>query len=494
MTWKQQLKSRAVKGLAAATAILTTLSLFPAFALAAINVSVTADSSINLSASDIDLIIKSGSTATSITVGSTNVTVVLDATGSVTITAPDENELVNDAGLSECTRVSGDPSITITYDGSGTDTVIVTPSASLCASGGGGGGGGGGGSSSSSSSTTPTVTVTSPISGNALDGGTTDNIEWNVGGSGVDYVNLYYTFDGGDSYATITTHVDADDEEYEWDIPNIEEEEVVIRAIAYDSGAAKLAQDDSGTFSISLDGTLPEDEPDTSSSTSGEVMARDEANALLPSGVSVDGLVKLPDDGDSATQSDSAVYYVGLDAKRHPYPNSQIFFTWFSDFSSVQEISATDLASMTIGTPILTRPGTLMVKIQTDPKVYAVEPGYVLRWVTSESVALDLYGAAWNTKIMDIEDTYFSKFTFDGDLEAGDAHPSGALVQVSAGDDIYYIDGDEKRLILDDAAFDANYFQSQFVQTNSAGAWVGLTAGDDITEFEDGLFSEQLFN
>lgn len=490
MTWKQQLKSRAAKGLAAATAVLTTLSLFPTFALAANDITFSADTSVYLSGSDISLLILSGSTAESVAVGTTTVSVTLASGGSLTLSAPNNNKLVNDQGYTECSFVSGDPTIVITTVG----TTIVTPSTSTCTSGGGGGGGGGGGSTTSSSSTTPTITVTTPASGNTWEGGSTEQIKWNEGGSGIDYVNLYYTFDDGDTFATIATHVDADDEEYEWTVPNIEEEEVFVRAIAYDSGAAKLAQDDSGTFSISLDATLPEDEPTTSSSTSGEAMTREEANALLPSGVEVDGLVKLPDDGDANTQSDSAVYYVGLDAKRHPYPNSHIFFTWFEDFSSVQEISAEDLASMKIGSPILTRPGTKLVKIQTDPKTYAVEPGYVLRWVTSETVAKNLYGDTWNTKIMDIEDTYFAKFSFGSDLEAGDTHPAGALVQVSAGDDIYYIDGDEKRMILDDAAFDANYFQSQYVQTSADGAWVGLTAGDDITEFEDGLFSEQLFN
>ena len=57
----------------------------------------------------------------------------------------------------------------------------------------------------------------------------------------------------------------------------------------------------------------------------------------------------MPDDGDLGTTIDSAVYYYGGDGKRYVFPNSQTYFTWYADFSTVMTITDAELASMPIG-------------------------------------------------------------------------------------------------------------------------------------------------
>jgi hypothetical protein len=52
-----------------------------------------------------------------------------------------------------------------------------------------------------------------------------------------------------------------------------------------------------------------------------------------------------------------------------------------------------------------------MVKINTDPKVYAVERGGLLRWIQSGETAAALYGTAWNKKIDDVSDAFFINYT-----------------------------------------------------------------------------------
>ena len=106
-------------------------------------------------------------------------------------------------------------------------------------------------------------------------------------------------------------------------------------------------------------------------------------------------LVKLADDGDLETTADSAVYYVGSDGKRYAFPNAQTFFTWYADFATVKIVTAAELAALPLGGNVTYRPGTRLVKIVSDPKVYAVAAGGALRWLQSESVAADLYGATW---------------------------------------------------------------------------------------------------
>ncbi|MDD2785562.1 MAG: hypothetical protein PHS79_01560 [Patescibacteria group bacterium] len=139
---------------------------------------------------------------------------------------------------------------------------------------------------------------------------------------------------------------------------------------------------------------------------------------LATKGLSVNSLVKLPDDGKLDTQEDSAVYYIGTDGKRHAFPNSKVYFTWYASFDGVTVISADSLASVPLGSNARYRPGVRMIKFTTDPKVYAVDAHGVLNWVKTEEVANSLYGDTWNTKIDDMSDAFFGNYTFGTEISS----------------------------------------------------------------------------
>lgn len=105
-----------------------------------------------------------------------------------------------------------------------------------------------------------------------------------------------------------------------------------------------------------------------------------------------------------------AVYFFGGDGHRHAFPGEDIYFSWYADFSQVQTASAAFMASLPLGQNVTPRPGSRMVKLTTDPKTYAVGLGGLLHWVTSEAVAVTLYGPAWNAKIDDVSDAFFVDF------------------------------------------------------------------------------------
>ncbi len=107
-----------------------------------------------------------------------------------------------------------------------------------------------------------------------------------------------------------------------------------------------------------------------------------------------------------------AVYYYATDGKRHAFTNDKVYFSWFTDFSTVKEVSPEFLSSLTLGKNVTYRPGVKMVKFQTSPQVYAVAKGGVLRAVLNESVAAALYGATWNKQIDDISDVFYKNYTF----------------------------------------------------------------------------------
>lgn len=107
--------------------------------------------------------------------------------------------------------------------------------------------------------------------------------------------------------------------------------------------------------------------------------------------------------------SRSDVYYYGPDAKRYVFPNEKTYFTWYSDFST-KTVTDSELAAVQIGGAATYRPGYRMVKVTTDPKVYAISRGGTLRWIETEALAVQLYGADWATKVQDLPDAFFATY------------------------------------------------------------------------------------
>ena len=149
-----------------------------------------------------------------------------------------------------------------------------------------------------------------------------------------------------------------------------------------------------------------------------------------PAGLSVGDRIK--------SSLSSSVYYYGSDSKRHLFPNETTYKSWYPDWSGVKTISATDLQGISLGHNVTIRPGTVLLKIETDPKVYAVEPNGLLRWVPTEARAATLYGSAWATKIVDVPMIFWVDYTFGSDITT-DIHPTGTLVKYSSSSDVYYV-------------------------------------------------------
>lgn len=186
-------------------------------------------------------------------------------------------------------------------------------------------------------------------------------------------------------------------------------------------------------------------------------------------------LIKLQDDGNPDTTADSAVYYVGTDGKRYAFPNAQVYFTWYADFDAVKIVSATEMASYQLGGNVTYRPGTRLVKITSDPHVYAVEPGGLLRWVQTEQVASGLYGADWNKRIDDIPDAFFFNYSI-GEPLAAPVYPSGTIVKRTTDNVLFRIEDRTKRKIASAAVASALRVQDAFVLATAA----------NLAEYPDG--------
>lgn len=181
----------------------------------------------------------------------------------------------------------------------------------------------------------------------------------------------------------------------------------------------------------------------------------------------------------------SSVYFLAGDGKRYVFPNEKTYFSWYSGFSEVVTVPQSELESYPLGANVTVRPGTKLVKITTNPNVYAVEPNGNLVLVPDEATAEALYGEAWAARIIDVPDAFFTNYTVTGEELASTVYPEGALVKFGEDTTIYYIDGDGKgRAIADEAAFLGNRFSWDDIILSDATA---PEAGDPITGAESGL-------
>lgn len=113
----------------------------------------------------------------------------------------------------------------------------------------------------------------------------------------------------------------------------------------------------------------------------------------------------------------SAVYFLDSENLRHAYPVQAVWESYFGeDFSRVNTIDATTMASYPLGRNVPFKIGTLM-KLPTVPKVYKVEEGAIMRWVKTEQVAAANFGANWASLIKIIPDSFISDYTVGPDIE-----------------------------------------------------------------------------
>jgi chitosanase len=121
--------------------------------------------------------------------------------------------------------------------------------------------------------------------------------------------------------------------------------------------------------------------------------------------------------------SSSTVYYIGNDGRRYVFPNQAVYSSWYQNTNqSITMVNDQDIAALPLAGNITMRPGAYLVKIQTDPKVYAISPGGYLHWVINEQIARDLYGENWNKQIIDVPDAFFVNYLIDVPIDNSNSY------------------------------------------------------------------------
>lgn len=149
---------------------------------------------------------------------------------------------------------------------------------------------------------------------------------------------------------------------------------------------------------------------------------------LLVSSILITNNAFAADSGDVITcPGSSSVYYLGSSLERWVFPDSKTYYSWYANLDVVITVDCNELAKYKIAGNITIQPGTWLIKSQSSPKIYAVEPGGVLRWIRSENDAEKIYGKLWQNRIHELPDTQWLNYTIGAPLVNGEM-PKGNIV------------------------------------------------------------------
>lgn len=272
-------------------------------------------------------------------------------------------------------------------------------------------------SSTNGASSNTTVTydldISSPDDSASYEAGDSLALAWDYTGSAMAAVNISYTTDEV-TWTTVATNV-SNTGAYTMTVPNVSGD-LIIRIEGTDL-ATTLASDDVtvtvGSGASTDDETSSDD--DVTAPSTGETGTSPVTGEVEDiSEVSVGDYIKSP--------YFSTVYYIDEGMVRRPFIDLQTFMSYQDDFSNIAVVTDATLPTLTLGTPMLPKAGVVLVKIQSDAKVYWVEENasgdLELRWITSEQIAKDMFGAAWADYVIDVTATLFPRYESGTDIDS----------------------------------------------------------------------------
>jgi len=393
----------------------------------------------NASTSSSDYLPNAPTSVTSSSIGSTTATISWTAptltTGGTSLdnidyysyaystssTAPDNCDTFTNNGTDVSAALTGLSKNTTYYvavcvtDDNDNDSAIATGTFDTSAgssSSGGGGGGGGGGSSSSSSDSSDSSDAGSSV---AVTEGESETASYSVG--------VATSLSVGSASHTVTVSAASESEA----TLTIESDPVTITVETGESEDIDTDSDGINDLRVAYNGLDDDGNPEFTF-TELEV----DLSCSMPSGTGTNPSTGEEEDitdleaGDFIkSDSYATVYYVTVDCGRRVFMNSQTYFTWQDSFDTLVDVTDATLAELSLEGVMLPKAGTTMVKIESDPKVYwLTDEGDMfspaLMWVTSEDVAKGIAGSSWADYIIDIEPTYFNRFSDGDDVEDAD--------------------------------------------------------------------------
>lgn len=157
------------------------------------------------------------------------------------------------------------------------------------------------------------------------------------------------------------------------------------------------------------------------------------------------------------------IYYLNDEGQRIVFPDEQTFLSWYPSFESVKTIPRELLESFPLsGRNVNIRPGTQLVTIESSPQVWMIGYPNKLYWLAGgEDQVVEMFGASWMNKLVDLPEYYFANYQESTDLRGTDIYPEGLLIYVSNTKKYYVVESNGWRLVTE-KGMEENHLQTKF--------------------------------
>lgn len=129
------------------------------------------------------------------------------------------------------------------------------------------------------------------------------------------------------------------------------------------------------------------------------------------------------------------IYWYGYDQNRYTFISKEAVESWFPESASkppLTKVSDVTLASIALNGFVGYKPGTRLLKISSDEKIYALSAEMLLHWIETEDLIEKIFGPSWKDILITIPDVFFIKYAIgDSIVRFSDYDPKSEREQAS---------------------------------------------------------------
>lgn len=181
------------------------------------------------------------------------------------------------------------------------------------------------------------------------------------------------------------------------------------------------------------------------------------------------------------TSTSPQIYYVGVDNRKYPFPNEATYFSWYHNFSLVQTVDQTTIESLVTGPNITIRPGIRFIKFTDSARVYAVEPGSILRWIPNENMFQRL-GYTFS-QLVELPNSLINDYVMGTEL-TGPAN--GSVIRQGPTGSLFFVKNNQL-LPTTLLGMERNRFFPHHIRTTDLSLTENMTRGSVTTRFDPAI-------
>lgn len=115
------------------------------------------------------------------------------------------------------------------------------------------------------------------------------------------------------------------------------------------------------------------------------------------------------------------LYWRGSNGNRFSFPTEDVFLSWFpaSQFRpAIFNLTDAQVVAIPLAGSVLYKAGTRLIKLSSDPKIFAVGNNGSIHWIPSEGTIEKIFGYYWRNILVTIPDVLFVNYSVGRVIES----------------------------------------------------------------------------